>query len=90
MDAHVETSNTDVIGILSPNFLCTGRGLHHSRYNNLACALVLLGLSNQPMNVQLVQQGLQACFWILICWFRIQGVCPSEKNMESPYKDLKR
>ncbi|CAE7657701.1 unnamed protein product [Symbiodinium necroappetens] len=29
-------------------------------YNNLACALVLLGLSNQPMNVQLVQQGLQA------------------------------
>eukprot|EP00435_Cladocopium_sp_Y103_P072511 s177_g40.t1 len=29
-------------------------------HNNLACALVMLGLSNQPVNTQLVQQGLQA------------------------------
>ena len=29
-------------------------------HNNLACALVMLGLSSQPMNTQLVQQGLQA------------------------------
>jgi len=29
-------------------------------YNNLACALVVMGLSIQPPNAQLVQQGLQA------------------------------
>eukprot|EP00434_Breviolum_minutum_P042736 symbB.v1.2.038055.t1/scaffold5798.1/size23537/2 len=29
-------------------------------HNNLACALVMLGLSSQPMNTPLVQQGLQA------------------------------
>ncbi|CAJ1442683.1 unnamed protein product, partial [Effrenium voratum] len=29
-------------------------------HNNLACALVLLGLSAEPMNTQLVQQGIQA------------------------------
>eukprot|EP00913_Durusdinium_trenchii_P012368 g11610.t1 len=29
-------------------------------HNNLACALVLLGLSSQPVNMPLVQQGLQA------------------------------
>eukprot|EP00931_Biecheleriopsis_adriatica_P067370 TRINITY_DN41521_c0_g1_i1.p1 TRINITY_DN41521_c0_g1~~TRINITY_DN41521_c0_g1_i1.p1 ORF type:complete len:826 (-),score=156.42 TRINITY_DN41521_c0_g1_i1:114-2561(-) len=29
-------------------------------YNNLACALVLVGLSSQPPRVELVQQGLQA------------------------------